>query len=61
MAIRTYVVLTPVEHDHVRVEEGGSIVLSDEQAAPLLALNAIEPKNGKKAAEASAQEDQASA
>lgn len=38
----TYTILSPVEHDGERYEIGATIDLEDAQAAPLLALAAIE-------------------
>lgn len=40
--MNTYRILTPVEHDGKRFEPGYTIDLEDAQAAPLLALAAIE-------------------
>lgn len=43
MAKKTYSVLTAVDHDNQRYEIGAGIDLDDQQAAPLLAVSAIEP------------------
>ena len=42
MSTKRYTALTPIEHDGQRVEEGGKLDLTEEQAAPLLALKAVE-------------------
>lgn len=42
MAAKTYTALTPIEHDGKPFAEGSPIKLTDEQAAPLLDLRAIE-------------------
>lgn len=43
MAKKTYSVLTAVDHDNQRYETDSVIDLDDQQAAPLLAVAAIEP------------------
>lgn len=40
---KSYTVLTPVEHDNKAYEPAATISIEDEQAAPLLAVKAIEP------------------
>lgn len=47
MAKQTYTVTSPIEHDGVRYAEGKPIDLTDERAAPLLAVGAIKPKQPK--------------
>ena len=42
MATKTYTALTPIEDGKARTEEGGRLELSDEHAAPLLAIKAVE-------------------
>lgn len=61
MATKTYTALTPIEHDGERVDEGGKLTLSDEQAAPLLALRAVEVRGGRKAADKPAGADDGAA
>ena len=39
--LKTYTVLTPVDHDLVRYEPGDAIELTAEQAAALLACGAV--------------------
>ena len=38
---KTYLILSPVEHDDVRYEIGASVLLSDADAAGLLAVSAV--------------------
>lgn len=40
---KTYTVLTPIEHDLVPYAPGEPIELTEDLAAPLLAVKAIEP------------------
>lgn len=47
-----FAALQPIEHDGVRVEPPGVLDLTEEQAAPLLALGHIEPRAGKRPAAA---------
>ena len=42
MDLKIYTVRLAVEHDNVRTEAGGTINLTDEDAAPLLEVNAIQ-------------------
>ena len=42
-----YTALTPIEHDGKPYAEGEPITLTEDQAAPLLALKAVEPAAGR--------------
>ena len=57
MATKSYTALTPIEHDGQRYEEGAVLALSEEPAAALLAIKAVELKGKKAAAEKPADPD----
>lgn len=44
--MKTYTVLSPIDHDNERFEIGSPIDLDDKQAAELLLVNAISPTDG---------------
>jgi hypothetical protein len=46
LALITVIALVPVEHDLVRSEPGDAFELTEAQAVPLLAVNAVKLKEG---------------
>ena len=45
---QSYTVLSPVDHDGTRYEEGQSVALSEEAAAALLAVGVVEQAEARK-------------
>jgi hypothetical protein len=54
LVMLTVIALVPVEHDLVRSEPGDEFELTEAQAAPLLAVNAVKLKEEAAAADAPA-------